>query len=166
MDLHITTSENADPRVDAGNYIGVSGLVIDKDNRKHRRTDGAASGDIQATSTSAASYRKVEDTTREADERAIVSPNCRLSGKPIAYPSDLVDFDSADDPENPKNFSTARKWAITASMGSMTFVTTFASSIFSVAVGPVSQEYNISHVAATLGTSLFLLVCTPSNQLR
>lgn len=73
------------------------------------------------------------------------------------YPHDVVDFDGPDDGENPKNFSTRRKWAITASMGWMTFVVTFSSSIFSVAVEPVGREYGISRVVATLGVSLFLL---------
>lgn len=73
------------------------------------------------------------------------------------YPDDVVDFDSPTDPENPKNFSIRRKWAITASMGWMTFVVTFSSSIFSVAVEPVSAEYGITRVVATLGVSLFLL---------
>lgn len=43
---------------------------------------------------------------------------------------DLVDFDGPDDPDNPKNWSKGKKWAITASMGGMTFVVTFASSIY------------------------------------
>jgi hypothetical protein len=34
----------------------------------------------------------------------------------------LVDFDGPDDPEDPRNWSKRRRWAITASMGMMTFV--------------------------------------------
>lgn len=73
------------------------------------------------------------------------------------YPDNVVDFDGADDPANPKNFSTAKKWTITASMGWMTFVVTFASTVFSVAVDPIAEEYDISKTTATLGVSLFLL---------
>ncbi|KXL47678.1 hypothetical protein M433DRAFT_70523 [Acidomyces richmondensis BFW] len=69
----------------------------------------------------------------------------------------LVEFDGPDDPDNPKNFPTRKKVAITVSMGWMTFVVTFSSSIFAVAIEPVSREFNIGIVTATLGVSLFLL---------
>lgn len=71
---------------------------------------------------------------------------------------DLVEFDGPDDPGNPKNWPKPRRWRITASMGMMTFVVTFASSIFSVAIDSVSKEYHVGTVVATLGVSLFLLV--------
>ena len=70
----------------------------------------------------------------------------------------LVEFNGPDDPGNPKNWSARRRIAITVSMGSMTFVVTFASSIFAVAIQPVSEEFNIGTVTATLGVALFLLV--------
>ena len=44
--------------------------------------------------------------------------------------SDLVEFDGPDDPENPLNWPKRRKWAITISMGTMTFVVTISSSIY------------------------------------
>jgi len=71
--------------------------------------------------------------------------------------SDLVEFDGPDDPGNPRNWSRRKRWYITMSLGSMTFVVTFASSIFSVALKPVSEEYHVSMVVSTLGVSLFLL---------
>jgi hypothetical protein len=37
--------------------------------------------------------------------------------------SDVVDWDSADDPHNPMNWSTARKWGIIALVSAITFVT-------------------------------------------
>ena len=54
---------------------------------------------------------------------------------PVHYVSspgrnDLVEFEGSDDPENPKNWPTSKKWAITASMGGMTFVVTFSSSVY------------------------------------
>lgn len=70
----------------------------------------------------------------------------------------LVEFDGPDDPENPKNWSTKRKVAITISMGVMAFVVTFSSSVFAVTVEPVAKEFDIGTITATLGVSLFLLV--------
>ena len=73
------------------------------------------------------------------------------------YKDNLVIFRTPYDPANPKCWSRTKRWAITVSMGMMTFVVTFASSIFSVAIEPVSKEYDCSTVVATLGVSLFLL---------
>lgn len=83
----------------------------------------------------------------------------QLPSPPPPPPKDpnLVEFDGPNDPGNPQNFTTRRKTAATVSMGLMTFVVTFSSSVFAVAVDPISSEYNVSTVVATLGVSLFLL---------
>lgn len=80
--------------------------------------------------------------------------------------SDLVVFDGPDDPGNPQNFPTRRKIAITVSGGLMTFVVTFASSVFSTAIGAVAEEYHVGTVVSTLGVSLFLLVRPNSARLQ
>ncbi|KAK5166602.1 uncharacterized protein LTR77_008145 [Saxophila tyrrhenica] len=69
----------------------------------------------------------------------------------------LVEFDGPNDPANPKNWSKRRRGAITVSMSLMTFVVTFSSSIFASALGPVTEEYNISTTVAALGVAFFLL---------
>ena len=71
----------------------------------------------------------------------------------------LVEFDGPDDPDNPKNWTENRRWGITVAMGLMVFTVTFASSIFSVNIGYVQQHFNVDLVTATLGVSLFVLVC-------
>ena len=71
---------------------------------------------------------------------------------------DLVEFTGPNDPGNPQAWSRPRRWAITISLALMVFVVTFSSSIFSVAIQPVSKEYHCSTVVSTLGVSLFLLV--------
>lgn len=76
--------------------------------------------------------------------------------KPKERP-DLVDFEGPDDPDNPKRWTKRKKWAVTISGAALTFTVTFSSSIFSVAIAPVAEEYNISTVTSTLGVSLFLL---------
>ena len=70
----------------------------------------------------------------------------------------LVEFDGPGDPDNPKNWTARRRIIISALMGLMTFVVTFSSSIFAVAIEPVAKEYNVSTVVSTLGVTLFLLV--------
>ncbi|KAJ9494764.1 hypothetical protein H2202_009840 [Exophiala xenobiotica] len=62
----------------------------------------------------------------------------RVPTAPMRDPGqDLVEFEGPDDPQNPKNWSKARKWKITAAMGGMTFVVTFASSVFGFVFGPI-----------------------------
>lgn len=69
----------------------------------------------------------------------------------------VVDWDGDDDPQNPYNFKPVRKWLIAVCMGLMTFVCTFASSVLSSAVMPISMEYGPGTVVAILSTSLFVL---------
>lgn len=69
----------------------------------------------------------------------------------------LIDWDGPDDAENPKNWPLSKKWAITVSMGTMTFVATFASSVFSTATVATSEQFGVSTEVMTLATSLFVL---------
>jgi hypothetical protein len=68
----------------------------------------------------------------------------------------LIEWDGPDDPENPMNFSVSKKWILTGVMGSLTWIITFASSVFSTATLVVAEEYNVSIEVAVLGTSLFV----------
>lgn len=74
--------------------------------------------------------------------------------------SKIVGWDGPDDPDNPMNWPTRKKWMITISLGMLTWVVTFASSIFSTAVRPAAKEFGVSTEVMTLGTSLFVLVRT------
>lgn len=78
---------------------------------------------------------------------------------PTAAPPNeyLVDFEGPDDPSNPKNWPTKRRWGITISMGLLVFTVTFASSIFSVNIRTVQEKFNVDLVTATLGVALFVL---------
>jgi DHA1 family multidrug resistance protein-like MFS transporter len=69
----------------------------------------------------------------------------------------LVEFEGPSDPDNPKNWTTKRRWAITISMGLLVFTVTFASSIFSVNIRVVQEKFDVELVTATLGVALFVL---------
>ncbi|KAF2877303.1 major facilitator superfamily domain-containing protein [Massariosphaeria phaeospora] len=69
----------------------------------------------------------------------------------------LVEFEGPNDPGNPKNWPTRRRWGITVSMGLLVFSVTFASSVFSVNIRVVMEIFEVSNVVATLGVSLFVL---------
>jgi DHA1 family multidrug resistance protein-like MFS transporter len=62
-----------------------------------------------------------------------------------------------NDPDNPMNWPAKHRWFYTFMLGMVTFVVTFASSVFSTATEVTAQEFGVSDVVATLGTSLFVL---------
>jgi DHA1 family multidrug resistance protein-like MFS transporter len=75
---------------------------------------------------------------------------------PVEENSHLVEFSGPNDPDNPKNWTSKRRWAITISMGLLVFTVTFASSIFSVNIRVVQEKFNVELVTATLGVALFV----------
>ncbi len=84
-------------------------------------------------------------------------PTYRSSPSRMAEPY-LVEFQTPDDPENPKNWGQKRKWVITVSLPMMGFAVTWANSIFAVAIGTVQEDYQTDKVTATLRLSLFVLL--------
>ena len=87
---------------------------------------------------------QLEEVNQEATE-ALKDPN-------------LVEWDGPNDPENPMNFSRTKKWTMTLTTGLITFVVTFASSIFSTATVETARLFHVSTEVTTLGTSLFVAV--------
>lgn len=69
----------------------------------------------------------------------------------------LVDWDGPNDPENPMNFPRSKKWVITMSTALMTFVVSFASSVFSTATTVTAVEFDVSLEVMILGVSLYVL---------
>jgi DHA1 family multidrug resistance protein-like MFS transporter len=88
-----------------------------------------------------------------------------VEGNALGQPEEkeyLVEFDGPNDPDNPKNWTQKKRWAVTVSMALLVFTVTFASSIFSVNIPVVQEKFNITKVTATLGVSLFVLVSNPA----
>lgn len=57
----------------------------------------------------------------------------------------LVGWESPDDPQNPKNWSSRRKWAATLVMSSFTFITPVASSIVAPAFDAIGAEFHVCY---------------------
>ncbi|KAF8477539.1 major facilitator superfamily domain-containing protein [Kalaharituber pfeilii] len=71
---------------------------------------------------------------------------------------ELVTWDGPDDPENPRNFPSGKKWRITMITSLYTFVTPFASSIVAPAALEYAKEFNIiNSTIASMTVSIFLL---------
>lgn len=89
----------------------------------------------------------------------------QVPGQEITPPDEkdpnIIEWDGPDDPENPMNFSRRRKWTMTILLGFVTFCITFASSVFSTATVITARKFGVSNEVMILGTSLFVLVCSP-----
>ena len=120
-----------------------------------REIDKEAASPLESSSSSQNAEKDIEkeagDPIRKIDTRRTAG------GTKEEWPDNLVDFEGPDDPGNPHNWSKKRRWMITVSMAWMTFVVTFASSIFSVAIEATAEEFHVGTVVSTLGVSLFLL---------
>ena len=152
MDLQTSTSPEADPRLKEGAPDGPSS---DK-NGHHDVSQQLSSGTLSATRPNGDLEKAEAGVVQDGEKDRTTKEQHATDEK---FSDGLVEFDGPSDPDNPKNFSTRRKWAITFSVGWLTFVVTFASSIFSVATDSVSKEFDVDRVVSTLGVSLFLLVC-------
>ncbi|KXN87747.1 hypothetical protein AN958_08223 [Leucoagaricus sp. SymC.cos] len=90
-------------------------------------------------------------------------PESSPADRPRTYPGNgtpedpfIVDWD-LDDPENPYNWSTARRWLITAQLASTTFTVSFSSSAYSGGLQGTMHDLNVSDDIAILGISLYVL---------
>ncbi|KAJ4478953.1 MFS polyamine transporter [Lentinula aciculospora] len=70
----------------------------------------------------------------------------------------IVDWDSPDDPKNPKNWRKSRKWAATLIVALFTFVSPVASAMIAPGSQQVADEFGItSNVVLDMITSIFVL---------
>jgi DHA1 family multidrug resistance protein-like MFS transporter len=77
---------------------------------------------------------------------------------PLPDPEEyIVEFNDANDPLHPQNWSLGRKICISATLAYTTFVSSFTSAIYSSAVGEISVNFDISTEVAVLGVTLYVL---------
>ncbi|KZP25450.1 MFS polyamine transporter [Athelia psychrophila] len=90
----------------------------------------------------------------------------RRASNPTSLPSEgstaggetLIDWDGPDDPANPKNWSTKKKWAATVAVSAFAFMAPLASSMVAPAAGQVSEEFGItSTIVESMVFSVFVL---------
>ncbi|KAF2128090.1 polyamine transporter 1 [Dothidotthia symphoricarpi CBS 119687] len=72
--------------------------------------------------------------------------------------STIVDWDSADDPNNPMNWSKNKKWSTIALVAYITFVTSFGSTIFAPGVPQLLRDFhNTNEELASFIVSIYIL---------
>ncbi|KAJ5121266.1 uncharacterized protein N7515_009227 [Penicillium bovifimosum] len=69
----------------------------------------------------------------------------------------IVEFTDANDPLHPQNWSFGRRLTISVVLAYTTFVSSFASAIYSSAVQEISVNFHISTEVAILGVTLYVL---------
>lgn len=86
------------------------------------------------------------------------NPKSKQSRCDGAGPGDVlvVSFNGDGDPENPRSFSTARKWLIVLVVSVTSLSVAFTSSIYTGAYGQMQAELGMSEIVATLGLSLYV----------
>ncbi|KAF3400339.1 hypothetical protein DPV78_005579 [Talaromyces pinophilus] len=101
--------------------------------------------------------RRSSDTKAEEQdlekEAGFTAPASSKEAAPEKDPN-LVEWEGPDDPENPQNFSYARKWTITMFLSSLTIWVTFSTSVFSQATQITAAEFGVSDEVMILATSL------------
>ncbi|KAL3427817.1 multidrug resistance protein [Phlyctema vagabunda] len=111
----------------------------------------------QPTPQTAGVPRRSSDTAIDGPERRQINS---VSGVPVdpekGKDVTMVTWFSDDDPENPRNWSTAKKFVVTFLICLLTFSVYIGSAIYSAGTQSVMQEFKVSQVVATLGLCLFV----------
>lgn len=76
---------------------------------------------------------------------------------PAMWPDDLVEWDSPNDPKNPRNWPLRMKMRVTLQLGLTTMGASFASSSFSPTFDILEDVFDISQPVATLSLLSFVL---------
>ncbi|OJJ56725.1 hypothetical protein ASPSYDRAFT_1152617 [Aspergillus sydowii CBS 593.65] len=69
----------------------------------------------------------------------------------------VVEFDGEHDPMHPHNWPTRTKIMLSVILAYVTFVSSFASAIYSATVGTTSEKFGVSTEVTTLGVTLYVL---------
>lgn len=76
----------------------------------------------------------------------------------------IVGWDGQADPENPQNFSQARKWGLLSTISAITFISPLASSMVSPSVIFMKNDLGVSNdVVLSFSVTVFLLGYTVSS---
>ncbi|PYH90703.1 MFS multidrug transporter [Aspergillus ellipticus CBS 707.79] len=68
----------------------------------------------------------------------------------------VVEFDGANDPLHPHNWSLTRRSILAAILCYATFAASFTSAVFSAAISSVSKEFHVGTEVSTLGVTLYV----------
>lgn len=101
------------------------------------------SGTPSTRSHSPSNEKDVKTSASEKDVEKGVSPASSSihDGNDTDVDPNIVDFDGTDDPQNPMNWRSSKKWGMVALISAITFLTPLASSIFAPGVPEVMRDF-------------------------
>ncbi|KAL9127173.1 MAG: hypothetical protein Q9217_003906 [Psora testacea] len=131
----------------------------DNDREDRGLSPSDESGDLSEQALSEAECKSGSDEVDEheiRDEKDIEAPlEKKRTTRSIKDPN-LVG--RIDDPENPKNWTTRRKWAATLVVSSFTFISPVSSSMVAPALATIAKDFGITNeVESQLVLSIFVL---------
>lgn len=128
------------------------GAVEDEKAEDDKEKDDGEQQPRQRTSRHSSSDTDVNDSQLAVNKR---------TGKKVdpekGRDADIVEWWGPDDPENPQNWSTFKKFFVTFEITFLTFSVYIGSAIYSSGEKDVVKVFGVSEVAATLGLTLFVL---------
>ncbi|KAL8986760.1 MAG: hypothetical protein Q9177_003974 [Variospora cf. flavescens] len=121
--------------------------------RETYQSSGEKDSDVEAQNGSLESKRKESSEPKDIPESEGQSQNDVQQLDP-----NLVTWDEPNDPENPKNWSFAARWRVTAIASAFTFIAPVSTTMTAPALVTIAQDLNINrpfYVSLTL--SIFVL---------
>lgn len=100
------------------------------------------------------SYYDRRDSTSSDDNQQTASDDTDEKQDGKGYKE--VVWDGPDDPMNPKNFATWRKWLIVFTLAFGSLCVTFTSSVYTFTYNKMDAEFGNSRIVATLGLALYV----------
>ncbi|EKG14382.1 Major facilitator superfamily, partial [Macrophomina phaseolina MS6] len=118
-------------------------------------THSTDSANLEKPSASTTSSRNDDGTFLQRSETGTSSLH-DAEATPVQTPGAL-EWDGPDDPDNPFNWSHAKRGLITLTVGLVGFTVTLGSSVYTPASSEVAQKFNVSKTAALLGLTLYTI---------
>ena len=110
--------------------------------------DGVARADVYSPS-----VESDNNNNSNSNDEARLLPNGQNG---FVQDEDLVQLAGPDDPLDPMNIRSRRKWLCAILLGAMTFAATFSSAVFTAAASAAAAELDVSEQTMTLATSLYV----------
>ncbi|PYH90657.1 MFS general substrate transporter [Aspergillus ellipticus CBS 707.79] len=141
--------EKLEDNVD-GAFAPINSRTISREERL-RRYQSASSHYLERS-------RSLNDgySCHTADEDAAEEAPSRREGASAEEPDGFTVGWDDNDPENPRNFNTIRRWLIVVICSTGSLCVTCTSSMYTVTYDQIMVEFNCSRLVATLGLSFFI----------
>ncbi|KAF9065029.1 major facilitator superfamily domain-containing protein [Rhodocollybia butyracea] len=102
-------------------------------------------------------YKKSSKAVPLAREDTLVVDANELDEKLSLDDPNIVGWYGDDDPDNPRNWSSAKRAFVAFSISLMTFTMYIGSAIYTPSIPGIMEEFNVSLTHATLGLTLYVL---------